>query len=460
MLAQTVNENRPFGEMANANPASICLTQHISVPQKKTERHNIQKHNITNHTNNKSTMMSLTTASLSRNSLVFRTMQRTAIRLLTSKVAASAAEALADLSLSGARIALGGFGTSGVPETLVNQLSRTKNAENLTLIALDSGPDGYGPSKIIETGKARKFVTSFIGESKFVRDNYFAGKMDLELVPLGTIAAQLRAAGSGIPAFYTHTGVGTMYANGGIPVRYSKDGSREVEITSPIRTIDSFGGKDYILETALQADVSLVKAWKADTLGNLVFHGTARNSNPDVAKAGKFCVAEAEEIVQAGDLDPNEIHLPGIFVHKVIHADINEKPIQKLRIQNSNSKDEAVKRGRKRIIKRLVKEFKDGMYVNLGIGIPVEASNYIDGIDIELHAENGLLGAGPYPKSVNEVDPDFINAGKGTYDIHFGTVSNVYSSTLIIFFFFSLVVRCRDYYGPQRSFSLFRFRKF
>jgi 3-oxoacid CoA-transferase A subunit len=274
-------------------------------------------------------MMSLTTTSLSRNSLVFRMMQRTAIRLFTSKVAASAAEALADLSLNGAIIALGGFGTSGVPETLVNQLSRSKNAENLTLVALDSGPDGYGSSKIIEAGKGRKLVTSFIGESKFVRDNYFAGKMDLELVPQGTIlAAQLRSAGSGIPAFYTHTGVGTMYATGGIPVRYSKDGSREVEIASPARTIDSFGGKDYILEPSLRVDVSLVKAWKADTLGNLVFHGTARNSNPDVAKAGKFCVVEAEEIVQACDLDPDEIHLPGIFVDKVIHADVNEKPIQ------------------------------------------------------------------------------------------------------------------------------------
>lgn len=173
--------------------------------------------------------------------LVARTMHRAALRLLMSKVAASAAEALADLSLKEAIVAVEGFGTTGLPETLVDQLSRSSHAEDLTLVALDSGPDGYGLNKVIEAGKAKKLVTSFIAESKLVRDFFFSGNIELELVPLGTIAAQLRAAGSGIPAFYSHTGIGTLYATGGVPQRYCQGGSRKVEMMSPPRIIDSFG---------------------------------------------------------------------------------------------------------------------------------------------------------------------------------------------------------------------------
>jgi 3-oxoacid CoA-transferase len=177
---------------------------------------------------------------------------------------------------------------------------------------------------------------------------------------------------------------------------------------------------EYVMEHALRADLSLVKAYKADTRGNLVFRGTSRNSNPDAAMAGQICLAEAEIIVEAGELDPNEIHLPGIFVHYVLPATENSKPIERLRLSSpvtpsaaSTTKSDHTPRAR--IMRRAAKEFQNGMSVNLGIGMPTMASNYIPrGIQIELQAENGLLGIGPYPASAEVADPDYINAGKET----------------------------------------------
>ena len=174
-----------------------------------------------------------------------------------------------------------------------------------------------------------------------------------------------------------------------------------------------FGETEYVLEHAIHADISLVKCIKADTVGNLVFAGTAANSNPDCAMAGKLCIAEAEEIVPAGSIKPDEVHLSGVFVHRVIQATINEKPIERLRLTDPTK---GVSKGaRGRIMRRAAKEFKTGMYVNLGIGIPTMASNYIpDSVVIQLQAENGLMGIGPYPISEAEADPDYINAGKET----------------------------------------------
>lgn len=335
----------------------------------------------------------------------------------TSKVLNSVHDALHDLDLHGATVAVGGFGLGGNPETLLDALSKADNASNLTVTSLTGGVDGGGIGLLLEANKVKRLISSYVGENKYLEQAFFGGDLEVELTPQGTIAARLHAAGAGMPAFYTPTGAGTIYAQGGIPIRYKKGQPGVVEVESEARETRVFDdGIEYVMEHAVKTDLALVKAYKADTNGNLIFRGTSQNSNPECAMSGRMCVVEAEHIVPAGELSPDEIHLPGVYVHRVIPATLNHKPIERLRLQDtSNTSGGVVKGGRGRIMRRAAKEFKDGFHVNLGIGIPTMASNYIpEGVHISLQAENGLMGIGPYPSSEAEADADYINAGKET----------------------------------------------
>jgi 3-oxoacid CoA-transferase subunit A len=223
------------------------------------------------------------------------------------KVYATAADALAGVVQDGQTIAVGGFGLCGIPEALIAAL-RDSKVDNLTCISNNAGVDGFGLGMLLESRQVKKMVASYVGENKEFERQYLAGELELEFTPQGTLAEKLRAGGAGIPAFYTKTGVGTIVAEG-----------KETKV---------FDGETYVMEPALVPDVSLVKAYMADRSGNLVFRKTARNFNPNVAMAGKVTVVEVEKLVEKGEIDPDLVHLPGIYVHRIIVNDAPEKRIE------------------------------------------------------------------------------------------------------------------------------------
>jgi 3-oxoacid CoA-transferase subunit A len=230
------------------------------------------------------------------------------------KVIAAADEAVADIP-DGAVIAVGGFGLCGIPTVLIDAMAE-KGTTDLQIVSNNCGIDGVGLGKLLENRQIRRIVASYIGENKEFARQYLSGELEVELTPQGTLAERLRAAGVGVPAFYTVTGMGTQVATGGLPWRYGRDGS--VAVASPPKPTSVFEGSTYLLERALPADFALVRAWKGDRHGNLVFGKAARNFNPVCAMAGKVGIAEVEHLVEPGELGPDAIHLPGVYIDRVV----------------------------------------------------------------------------------------------------------------------------------------------
>ncbi len=224
-----------------------------------------------------------------------------------NKVYASAAEAMAGLVKDGMMLMAGGFGVCGVPEALIDAV-RHSGAKNLTFVSNNAGVDGIGLGILLETRQISKMISSYVGENKIFAKMYLAGELELEFNPQGTLAERIRAGGAGVAAFFTRTGVGTLVAEG--------------------KEVRKFDGEDYVLETGLVSDVSLVHAWKGDTEGNLIYRKTARNFNPNMATAGRVTVAQVEHLVPAGELDPDQIHTPGIYVQRIVHVPDAPKRIE------------------------------------------------------------------------------------------------------------------------------------
>jgi 3-oxoacid CoA-transferase subunit A len=230
------------------------------------------------------------------------------------KVVASAAEAVADIG-DGSSLAVGGFGLSGVPNTLIKALHEAGSG-GLSIVSNNCGVDGGGLGILLEAGRIVRVTGSYIGENKTFARKYLGGEVEVELIPQGTLAERLRAGGCGIPAFYTPAGVGTAVAEGGLPWRYAPDGS--VAVASPPKEVREFDGVPHILERGITTDFALVHALRGDRHGNLVFAKASRNFNPLAAMAGRITVAEVEELVEPGEIDPDEVHLPGVFVQRVV----------------------------------------------------------------------------------------------------------------------------------------------
>ena len=252
------------------------------------------------------------------------------------KTVESAAAAVADIA-DGATLAVGGFGLVGVPIVLIRALLE-QGASELEVVSNNCGVDGWGLGVLLSEGRIRRIIASYIGENKEFARQYLGGDVEVELTPQGTLAERMRAGGVGIPAFFTPTGVGTVVSEGGMPWRYAADGS--VLVTSPAKETKVFSSlgeeREYVLEQAIRADFGLVRATKGDRHGNLVFHQSARNFNPLAAMCGRITIAEVDELVEPGELDPDQVHLPGIYVDRVVELTPEqsaELPIEKATVR-------------------------------------------------------------------------------------------------------------------------------
>jgi 3-oxoacid CoA-transferase len=306
-----------------------------------------------------------------------------------NKVVKDTAEAVCDIG-DGATIMVSGFGLCGLPENLIAAMVQ-RGSKGLTLVSNNVGTNDFGLVFLLKSGQVRKVIGTYVGENKVFEKMALSGELEVELNPQGTFSERIRAGGAGIAGFFTPTAYGTPVAEG--------------------KEVRWFDGRPYLFEKALKADFAFVKAWKADRLGNLVFRRTTRNFAPMMAMAARTTIAEVEEIVEPGALDPDLVHTPGIFVQRVVKGARYEKRIEKRTVRGGDAAFDPDPK-RERIVRRAAREMKDGFYVNLGIGMPTLVGNYVpEGVSIVLHSENGMLGVGPYPEAGKE-DPDLVNASK------------------------------------------------